>query len=162
MDRLQFGLSTISRLYKFATIYLVQPKRLPYSEFKKIYSKVPRACVDLVIKSKKGIILIRRDSYPYQGYWHLPGGTIFLGEKLKDAVKRVAKDETGLKIKIEKTIGIMEFPVIKDYGQPISIVHLLSIISGKPDGEKIKFFDKLPPKVIPQHTRFLKQHKIIS
>ena len=65
-------------------------------EFKTIYSKVPRLCVDLVIKTRKGIILTLRSLPTWYGMWHLPGGTILYKESLQDAIKRVAEEELGI------------------------------------------------------------------
>ena len=73
------------------------PKKLPYKEFLSIYRKVPRLCVDLVVKNKNGVLLTKRDIKPSKGMWHIPGGTILYDESVKDAIKRVAKEETGLK-----------------------------------------------------------------
>ena len=53
-------------------------KKLPLEEFMNIYHKVPRAAVDIVIKSNNGWLLTKRALPPYEGMWHIPGGTIFL------------------------------------------------------------------------------------
>ena len=86
-----------------------KPQRLPFEEYKQIYSRVPRFCVDLIIQTKDGVILTKRDIEPYRGMWHLPGGTLLLRESINSAAKRIAKDEVGIKIKVEKQLGLMEF-----------------------------------------------------
>jgi len=67
-------------------------RKLPLKEFKTIYSKVPRLCVDLVIRNKQGTLLTKRDIPPDLGWWHFPGGTVLIGETLENTVQRVAKE----------------------------------------------------------------------
>ncbi len=76
-------------------------------------SKVPRLCIDLIVKTKDGILLTKRQIPPYIGYWHTPGGTVLLHEKLESAAERIAQEEIGTKIKIIKLLGTMEFPLMK-------------------------------------------------
>ena len=47
------------------------PKRLSYVEFKKIYSRVPRLSVELVILIPGGVLLTLRSIEPYMGEWHV-------------------------------------------------------------------------------------------
>ncbi len=141
-------------------------KKLPYKEWLQIFSKVPRICVDLIVKSDKGIILTKRDIYPYKGSWHTPGGGILFSEKVKDAVNRVAKDELGIKVKFEKVIGIMEFRTIKNYGHTISVGCLCKPItnslSGSDQAKEIKYFKVAPKNTIKEQKEFLIEHKFLK
>ena len=83
---------------------------LTIKEFKEIYSKVSRATVSLVIKTNKGIALSLRNLPSWRNKWHLPGGTIFYKETVENAVKRKAKEELGIKVKIVKLLGYIEYP----------------------------------------------------
>ena len=47
----------------------------------------------LLVKNEKGFLFTKRAIEPFQGQWHLPGGSILFGETIGDAVKRVAEDE---------------------------------------------------------------------
>ena len=77
-----------------------------------IYSNVPRICVDIIIEGIPGeILLLKRDAQPYKGKWHLPGGRIKFRESVHKAIKRIAKNELGIKVKIGSFIGFMEFPL---------------------------------------------------
>ncbi|MFH0805336.1 MAG: NUDIX domain-containing protein, partial [Patescibacteria group bacterium] len=67
-------------------------KKLPFSEFKSIYSRVPRLCVEIMVKTNNGVLLLKRNIDPEKGKWHLPGGTVLKGERLEDTVKRVAME----------------------------------------------------------------------
>lgn len=54
----------------------------------------PFVTVDVIIEFKEGIVLIKRSNPPF-GY-ALPGGFVDYGESLEQAVRREAREETGL------------------------------------------------------------------
>jgi len=51
------------------------------------------------------ILLIKRSTRPFVGYWALPGGRMDPGETIDQTVIREVKEETGLDIKIISVIG---------------------------------------------------------
>ncbi|MEM4202304.1 MAG: NUDIX domain-containing protein, partial [Candidatus Hadarchaeum sp.] len=59
----------------------------------------PALTVDLVIKLRGGVVLVKRKNEPYQHRWALPGGFVEYGEKVEDAAVREALEETGLRVK---------------------------------------------------------------
>jgi ADP-ribose pyrophosphatase YjhB (NUDIX family) len=129
-----------------------------FEQFKELYSKVPRLCVDLVIKTENGVVLTKRNIPPYRGFWHMPRGTVYYKETLEEACKRVAKKELGVDISVKGMLGVLEHPdFIKEngWGWPVSIVFLARIVSGKlsgnEEGEEVKEFKEMPDKMIPNH-----------
>ena len=83
-------------------------KRISDKEYSKILDEMPICCVDLVLKTKKGILLVLRKQEPAKNNWWFPGGRVFKNEKLKDAAVRKAYEETGIKVKVEKILGVYE------------------------------------------------------
>ena len=84
---------------------------LPRDEFERIFSRVPRLTVELVIASTaRGVLLAPRDFGPCKGLLHLPGGTVRFGEPLVEAVKRVAQDELGIAVSVGQLLGYIEYP----------------------------------------------------
>ena len=142
---------------------MIEKLPLPQKEYMKIYSKVPRPAVDLIIKTKNGIVLVKRgenDLGPGKGKWHLPGKTIFYGETVKQAIERTAKNETGLKVKVRKFLGYKEYRIGVTFGFPLSLVFLAEAVSGKlhdSEGREINVFKKLPKNIGFGHRELLKR-----
>ena len=142
-------------------------KELPLTleEFKSIYSKVPRLTVEVLICSGEGLVLSKRAVEPCIGQWHIPGGTVYFGESVEDAVHRVAENETGLKVEIEKFHGHIEYPdMLKNgyHGWPIGLAYQVRVIGGElrgsEQGEEIHFFSAIPDNTLLEQAEFLKSH----
>lgn len=86
--------------------------------------------VDSVIIKDKKVLLIQRKFSPYQGFWALPGGLVKKNETLRQAVIRETKEETGLKAKPLKIIGIYDSPT-RDPRGIVSIAFLCKPLSSK-------------------------------
>ena len=71
-------------------------------EYRSIYRRVPRLCIDLVTRDRRGLVLSKRDIPPDKGKWHLPSGRVRMQEHLEDALKRICREETGLNVRVEK------------------------------------------------------------
>lgn len=144
----------------------MKPKKLSFAEFKHIYARVPRLCVEVIIQSdKKEVLLTERSIEPLKGKWHIPGGTVLKNEKLEQAVKRVAKEEIGVTIKIERMIGVIEYNLKNYFSQPIGIVFLTKIISKNihnirtdKNSKNFGFFKIIPADTVKEQKRFLIKH----
>jgi len=142
-------------------------KQLPLKEFNRVYGKVPRLCVDLVVKTKNGVILSKRDIKPSKGMWHIPGGTVLFGEKLSEAISRVAEEELGLKLEIIKLLGTTEFlPPTSPHAHAVSIAFLTKPIAGKlrgsSQGREVRYFKQAPLNTIKEQEKFLTIHKFFK
>jgi len=101
--------------------------KIPFKTFKKIYSQVPRLCVELLVVCPDGVVLTKRDIEPAKGQWHMPGGTVLMGETLHQAITRVMKEELGIAVSIKKQIGVIEYLKFKGYfGHPVAIEYLVT------------------------------------
>ncbi|MFA5934542.1 MAG: NUDIX hydrolase [Candidatus Paceibacterota bacterium] len=134
-------------------------QKIPFDEFKKIYSRVPRLCVEVVFIRNNSLLLIKRTIEPAVGQWHTPGGTVLKGEDLENAVKRVAYEELGIKIKVLKFIGIIEYKsYINHYSQDISLAFLVESKSKdiNLDGhaDEYNFFSEIPKNTILEQKKF--------
>ncbi len=144
-----------------------KPKYFTLKEFNEIYSKVPRLCVEAIIRTKDGVILTKRNMEPASGTWHIPGGTLLMGESLMSGMKRVAKLELGIDIIIEKMLEVTE-PKFKNYSKHIVTIVFLA----HPKNKNLKFkldkwadnigiFKKFPKSTIKYHRDIIKKYKLI-
>ncbi|MEM3064841.1 MAG: NUDIX hydrolase [Candidatus Nitrosotenuis sp.] len=125
-----------------------------YDDFRKYFAF---SCVDLIIFNGDSVLLTRRTRPPYKGYWHLPGSMIHKGEKIPDAIRRSAKEELNLNVKIKKFVGVYES--LDRYRHDISHGYVVDVKSGslKTDHQSSEygFFRRLPQKTIPHHKSMI-------
>ena len=92
--------------------------------------------VDALIKySSDSIILIRRKNPPFKGFLALPGGFVDIGETVEEACVREAFEETNLKVKIIRLIGVFSKPDRDPRGHNISVAFLCIPLSEKENPE---------------------------
>jgi ADP-ribose pyrophosphatase YjhB (NUDIX family) len=69
----------------------------------------PLVGVGAVIFDDQGrVLLIKRGAEPLKGHWSLPGGLLELGETLIEGVKREVIEETGLIVKPEAVVEVVD------------------------------------------------------
>jgi 8-oxo-dGTP diphosphatase len=64
-----------------------------------------RTATAIILFSPDKILLIKRSTPPFVGYWALPGGRVDPGETVEQTIVREVKEETGLDIKIVRKVG---------------------------------------------------------
>ncbi|MBD3212900.1 MAG: NUDIX domain-containing protein [Candidatus Lokiarchaeota archaeon] len=101
--------------------------------------KTPLLTVDAVILyDPNNIVLIKRKNPPFQGEYALPGGFVDIGETVEAACIRESKEETNIKVKVKKLIGVFSEPERDPRGHTVSIAFLCEPATGK---EKAKAQD---------------------
>ncbi|WP_251342882.1 GDP-mannose mannosyl hydrolase [Haloplanus halophilus] len=81
---------------------------IPDDDWRTIVANVPIPSVDLVVRHDGGVVLGRRENAPARGEWFVPGGRVRKGERLADAVHRIAEAELGVDVRIEDRLGAYE------------------------------------------------------
>lgn len=144
-------------------------KKLPLTnkEFSWIYKRVTRLCVEGIITTRDGVLLSKRAIAPSKGLWHFTGGTVRFGETLEQAVKRIAKEETGFETKIIRHLGFIEqYNKKYTFGWPVSVCFLLKPTGGRLHGDwqtsELRFFKKRPKPIVKEQADFLMEHKLIA
>ena len=136
---------------------------LPKDEFDRIFSKVPRLTVEVLVTSEgRGVLLALRDVDPCRGMWNLPGGTVRFGERLIDAVKRVAADELGVSVRVGPLVGYIEYPSHYENGldSPVGLVFDTKSLEGSPSPGQ--WFTVLPENMHHEQKEFLLAHAPVS
>jgi len=123
--------------------------------------RVPSLTVDIVIPTSDGVVLIKRANEPYKNRWALPGGFVNYGEKVEDAAIREAEEETGLKVKLRKLVGVYSDPNRDPRGHVVSICFLAERTNGKPvansDAAEARVFKDIPwGELAFDHSRILR------
>jgi ADP-ribose pyrophosphatase YjhB (NUDIX family) len=129
---------------------------LPKDEFDRIFSKVPRLTVEVLVTCEaRGVLLALRDVDPCRGMWNLPGGTVRFGERLVDAVNRVAADELGIRVQVGPLAGYIEYPSHYESGldSPVGLVFGAEPLDqAEPRGQ---WFTVLPENMHEEQKQFL-------
>lgn len=81
---------------------------LPEEQYVDFLAHMPEVCVDLVVESERGVLLAERTNEPAKGEWFWPGSRLFKGERLGDAVGRVADRELGIEPAGVERLGVSE------------------------------------------------------
>lgn len=76
------------------------PRRVPRAAFKSLVRWAPIVSIDLIILNRANEVLLGyRANRPARNKWFVPGGRIFKGERIPEAMERIAYQETGIEIR---------------------------------------------------------------
>ena len=113
------------------------------------------------------ILLIKRNTVPFKGFWALPGGRAEPGETVEQTVVREVKEETGLDVRVVKKIGEYHEQGIQggveyDYYPACFLVKVVGGEMRKQQGEiqEIQLFslDDVPEPLAFVHTSMVKDY----
>jgi len=117
-----------------------------------------RTAAAIIEFPNKKILLIKRATVVFKGYWALPGGRVDAGETVEQTVVREVKEETGLDVKIVRKIGEYRESGVQDgieydYYPACFLVKPVggAIKKQKGEIEEIKLVD---PREIPEKLAF--------
>ena len=66
----------------------------------------PKVAVGVVVELEGKIVLGRRAHEPKLGLWSFPSGFVDAGEIVESAAAREAEEETGLRVRIDRLLGV--------------------------------------------------------
>jgi 8-oxo-dGTP diphosphatase len=84
----------------------------------------PTPTIDIIIQKDPQILLVKRKNEPFKGYYALPGGFVNEGERVEEAAKREAKEETSLDIELVDILGVYSEPNRDPRGHIMSTVFI--------------------------------------
>ncbi len=123
--------------------------------------KNPLPTVDCVIyHPEKGVVLVRRKNPPFG--WALPGGFVDYGERVEDAARREALEETSLHVRLEGLLGVYSDPARDPRQHTISTVFIAVAdnpedVRGADDALEARYFPfhSLPEPLAFDHKKIL-------
>jgi len=83
---------------------------------KREYPDAPLVGVGAVIVEAGRVLLVKRGHAPLAGEWSIPGGVLELGETLREAAIREAREETSLTVETADLLGVYD-RVLRDEAQ---------------------------------------------
>jgi len=75
---------------------------------KREFPEHPLVGVGAVIIENARVVLVKRAHPPIQGQWSIPGGVLEVGELVRDAAVREAREETGLIVEPRELLGVFD------------------------------------------------------
>jgi ADP-ribose pyrophosphatase YjhB (NUDIX family) len=72
------------------------------------YPDRPFVGVGAIIWRGEEVLLVKRGKAPRKGEWSIPGGAQMIGETLKAAAYRESLEETGVHIKVEELVDVID------------------------------------------------------
>lgn len=72
------------------------------------YPDRPLIGVGSIIIEEGRVVLVKRAHPPIQGQWSIPGGVLEVGELIREAAVREAREETGLIVEPGELLGVFD------------------------------------------------------
>ena len=75
---------------------------------KREFPEVPLVGVGAIIIEDARVVLVKRLHPPLQAEWSIPGGVLEVGELVREAAIREAREETGLTVEPGELLGVYD------------------------------------------------------
>jgi len=97
----------------------------------------PLVGVGAIIIEGDRVLLGKRANPPIQGQWSIPGGMLEVGELVRDATVREAREETGLIVESGELLGVYD-RVLRDAEGRVQYHYVLVDFLCRPVGGELK------------------------
>ncbi len=88
------------------------------------FPEVPLVGVGAIIIEDARVVLVKRGHPPLHGEWSIPGGVLEVGELVREAAIREAREETGLTVEAGELLGVYD-RVLRDGDKRVQYHYVL-------------------------------------
>jgi 8-oxo-dGTP diphosphatase len=88
------------------------------------FPEAPLVGVGAIIIEDSRVVLVKRAHPPLQAEWSIPGGVLEVGELVREAAIREAREETGLTIEPGELLGVYD-RVLRDADRRVQYHYVL-------------------------------------
>ncbi len=128
------------------------PRRLPAAQFLEVVRLAPLVSLDLIVRDAEGQVLLGwRKNEPARGSWFVPGGILMKGERIAEALARIADVELGLPVESAEVdfLGVYEHHYAENFaGEPQVPTHYMVL------AHQLRLREKPTPAPETQHSDF--------
>jgi 8-oxo-dGTP diphosphatase len=103
---------------------------------KREFPEQPIIGVGAIIIQDARVLLVKRAHPPIEGQWSIPGGALEVGELVREAAVREAREETGLIIEPGELLGVFD-RVLRNPEQRVQYHYVLIDFLCKPVGGEL-------------------------
>jgi colanic acid biosynthesis protein WcaH len=89
----------------------MSPAPLSHADLSEVVRLAPLISIDLIVRNSQSEVLLGlRNNQPAKGFYFVPGGRIWKGERLRDAFTRILRSETNCIGKFDdaRALGVYE------------------------------------------------------
>lgn len=104
---------------------------------KREFPEQPIIGVGAIIIENGRVLLVKRAHPPIAGEWSIPGGALEVGELVREAAVREAREETGLIVEPGELLGVFD-RVLRDPEQRVQYHYVLIDFLCKPLGGELR------------------------
>lgn len=104
---------------------------------KREFPELPLVGVGSIIIEGSRVLLVKRAHPPIQGQWSIPGGVLEVGEMVRDAAIREAREETGLIVEPGELLGVFD-RILRDSEQRVQYHYVLIDFLCRPMGGELR------------------------
>ena len=127
------------------------------------FPATPLVGVGAVIIEENQVLLVKRAHPPIQGQWSIPGGVLEVGELIREAAIREAREETGLIVEPGDLLGVYD-RVLRNAEQRVQYHYVLidflcrkvgGALAAADDAAEVRWFtrDELPALHLAEDTQ---------
>jgi 8-oxo-dGTP diphosphatase len=100
------------------------------------FPELPLVGVGAIIIEGDRVLLVKRAHPPIQGQWSIPGGVLEVGQMVREAAVREAREETGLVVEPGELLGVYD-RILRDPEQRVQYHYVLIDFLCRPVGGEL-------------------------